>query len=361
MKENLTDLICCPACGNPLTITATTHHSGEIWEGSLICSQSHTFPIQNGMPHLYIDDERWQPKAVEAEGWITSHKNLGIYKVVEEPVDFQIPYFDGEPWSRVAKSFDVALAELRLTGQEVVLDLGAGRGWAAKEFAKLGCRVVALDILPDEIVGLGRAHAIMHHHNTYFERIIADGENLPLFADKFDLVFCSATLHHSSHLALLLTNVQKVLKRKGRLCAIQEPCVSVAESEAYILERDAQEELALGINETRPNLIKYVDGIEASGMEVSKIYSLPAFQMDDVTLQRWGKDMGAIFPPISVRHPANTLSYFRYYAGPRWETIKKGEYRKARKILAGFAGRNCITASVLCWAGGELFLLATKP
>jgi SAM-dependent methyltransferase len=360
MKESFTDLICCPACGKSLSVVAHSHQTNEIWEGELACPENHTYPIHKGMPNLFIDDEAWQPKAVEAEGWATYHQELGIYDVVADPVDFKIPYHDEEPWASVAKSFDIALAELKLTGAETVLDLGAGRGWAAKEFAKLGCRVVALDIVPDENVGLGRAHAIMHHHQTYFERLIADGENLPFFENSFDLVFCSAALHHSSHLALLLTNVQKVLKKGGRLCAIHEPCLSVAESEEKVLARDAQHEMALGINETRPDLLGYARALERAGLEITKVYPMPAFHMDDRTLTRWGKGMGAMFPPISIRNPKNTIRLLRHYAGPRWAALKNGKYGQVQALVGKNAGRTRTTATILCWLGGEMFLIATK-
>ncbi len=361
MKENLIDLICCPVCNQALSISEPIYFSDEIWEGKLTCRQNHLFPIHNGMPHLFIDDDRWRQKAKEAAGWVKIHKELGIYEPVENPVDFKIPFFDEEPWISVAKSFDVALTELRLTGNEVVLDLGAGRGWASKEFAKLGNQVVALDITSDEKVGLGRAHAIMGHHDVYFDCVIGDGEKLPFFADKFDLVFCSATLHHSSDLPLLLANIEKVLKKRGQLCAIFEPCISVGASEDFTLARDAQRELDLGINETRPNLFKYVNAAQNNGLRVCKAYPMPAFGMSDDQLRRWGKDVGALFPVISARRPLKTLSRLRHYFGPRWTAWRNGDFGKIQQMLQNFEGRRHVEASILCWIGDELFLIVAKP
>jgi hypothetical protein len=49
------------------------------------------------------------------------HQDLGIYEIGENSVDLHIPYYPQEPWIKVAKSFDIALQELALTGQETVL------------------------------------------------------------------------------------------------------------------------------------------------------------------------------------------------------------------------------------------------
>ena len=69
---------------------------------------------------------------------------------------------------------------LNLNGSERILDLGAGRSWAAKAFAKKGCYSVAIDIVPDDQIGLGRSKVIMNAANTYYERIIGDNENLQI-------------------------------------------------------------------------------------------------------------------------------------------------------------------------------------
>ena len=104
------------------------------------------------------------------------------------------------------------------------------------------CRAVALDIVPDANVGLGRGRALMEDADVYFERVIGDGERLPFNPESFDLVFSHASLHHSSNLPLLLQNVSRVLRPGGRLCAI-EPSISILESEEKVLARDATPEL----------------------------------------------------------------------------------------------------------------------
>lgn len=359
MKAELTELICCPACHNHLEITALEHRDEEIWQGHLDCPVCQSqYPICNGLPHLYVNDEKWAPKAIEAEGWVAYHKNLGIYDQGDDPVDFKIPYYPEEPWIKVGRSFDVAMQELNLSGTETVLDLGAGRGWAAKEFAKRGCRVVALDVVSDENVGLGRAKAIMDHHDVYFDRIIADGENLPFIAQKFDVVFCAAALHHSSNLPLLLQNIQKVLKANGQLCAINEPCIPVFENEQLILKRDAMPELELGINETRPDMLTYASALQKAHLHLIRTFPVQGYQMSEVNLRQWGQQLGTFMPHFQLRQPRTYLKQLSHFYGRRFFAWRNGRYAQAKRFLDQHPDK--LGLHILVWSGGELFLIAQK-
>ncbi|MCL4262176.1 MAG: methyltransferase domain-containing protein [Anaerolineae bacterium] len=358
MKEDLLELICCPACQHGLTAVSHERREPEIWTGELVCTGcTAVYPIQNGMPRLYVDDERWQPKAAEAEGWVTFHKDLGIYEVQTNAVDLQIPYYPEEPWRSVARSFDIALQELKLTGQETILDLGAGRGWAAKQFARRSCRVVALDVVSDENVGLGRARALMDDAGTYFDRLIGDGENLPFFPEQFDLVFCAAALHHCANLPLLLQNVARVLKPGGRLCAINEPCRSVVEGEQRTLKRHAAHELAVGIVETRPDWPTYEQAIAGAGLCVKALYPALAYAMDEGGLRIWSTLLGVTRPHWGQRPVRHQLVSWCRYGGRRLVALTRGVRMPATD---GPDEWQRMATAVLLWAGGEMFLLAEK-
>jgi uncharacterized protein YbaR (Trm112 family) len=187
MRSDLLNLICCPACLGSLTVERTEQNDRD---GTLRCWQCGAcYPLIRGVPHLFCDDDQWVAKAREADGWVQQHKLMGIYEQGPDAVDLKLPYYPEDPWINVARSFDIALYELQLTGNETVLDLGAGRGWAAKQFALRGCRAVALDITPDENIGLGRSWALMAQANTCFYPVIGDGERLPFFPEQLDIVF----------------------------------------------------------------------------------------------------------------------------------------------------------------------------
>ena len=360
MKDDLLELISCPACEEALAIDTVEMRDGEVWEGALSCTGcAASYDVHKGMPYLYSQDERWQPKEREAKGWITIHKDLGIYDPSEKNVDLQIPYYPEEPWIGVARSFDISLELLKLDGSETILDLGSGRGWAAKEFARRGCRVVAIDIVADDNVGLGRGKALMEHDDVYFERIIGDGENLPFQPGSFDIVFCAAVLHHSSHLDLLLKHIHKVLKPGGRLCAINEPCIAVYANEKKELTNSAAHELRVGINETRPNIIAYRRAVEQANLEIVEAFPAPSYRMTAEQQLEWARDLGAARPPLSLAQPKRLAARAAHYLLHRLRALASGSFIKAQRIMTAGNGTD-LEMAVLLWSGGELFLLAEK-
>jgi uncharacterized protein YbaR (Trm112 family) len=362
MRNTLFDLLACPACHSTfLELAVTQELQGEIWEGTITCSHcGRTYPIRSGMPHLYLNDASWRSKAKEAAGWVAIHQQQGIYEQVEEAVDLQIPYYPDGPWPQVARSFDLALSQLNLTGRETILDLGAGRGWAAKQFALRGCRVVALDVVADENVGLGRGHVLMTKAGTYFDRLIADGEKLPFRAGVFDLVFCAAALHHSSNLPLLLRNIGRVTRAGGRLCAINEPVISFLDNEKEVLARDSAGELALGINETRPNILGYLDALSGNGFTVTQAFPAVAYDDSEEKLHHWAQALGAIWPHEPLHRWWRLPQPVRYYLGNRLRATMRGMIGKTRPPAFVTDERSRSGYAILLWAGNELFLLATK-
>jgi SAM-dependent methyltransferase len=297
VRPQLLELACCPSCHGALSLASAELARGEVESGSLDCGGcGRRFPVADRLPHLYVDDESWSPNAREARGWVEIHKSLGIYEQTGVEIDLQLPYFPEEPWIGVARHFDAALEVAALTGRETVLDLGAGRGWAAKHFALRGCRVVAIDIVADDQVGLGRAWVLMEHSGARFEPVIGDFERLPFREGSFDLVFCAAVLHHSVDLPRLLRSVLRVLKAGGRLVAVNEPCLGAGENEQEVLERDAAQELSFGIKETRPNLGRYWAAFREAGFRNVELVPVDAYGLDDEELERWTRDVLGRFP-----------------------------------------------------------------
>jgi SAM-dependent methyltransferase len=271
MRATLLPLLRGPASGTPLEF------EGELqpWieEGILVSPQSgRHYAIKRGMAYLYVDDEIWQPKAREAVGWVKYHQDHNIYDQAGVDIDFQLPYFPHEPWTDIAQQFDIALAITQPQPGAWVLDIGAGRGWAAKHFAMRGCNAVAVDIVDDDQVGLGRSRALMQQAGVVYDTLIADSERLPFAASSFDLVFCAAALHHTTDLNCLVRNIGRVLKPGGRMIAINEPCVSEHADDAELRRTALAEELSYGINETRPRLKNYRCALHQAGLQEQTIF-----------------------------------------------------------------------------------------
>lgn len=360
MRLTLLDLLYCPRCqSGSLQLIQGNEEGSEIWSGELACEHCQaTFAICEGMPHLYVEDERWLPKAREAAGWVALHQELGHYEQYADAPDFQAPYIAEGPWPEVARSFDMALEQLALTGEEVVLDLGAGRGWAAKQFALHGCRVVALDVVADQNVGLGRGKALMDEAGTYFERVVGDAENLPLRPGSFDLVFACGSLHHFSDLPLLMANIARILKPGGRLCAINEPCVNILADEQQMLAEVAADELRHGINENRPDITDYFAALTGNSFEIELAMPKVAYGMDEAALLQWGRNLGAIRPAFSWRAIRPVLRQARTFLHRQRAAWRSGRLAKTRPpAFLGRRGRHFY--QILLWIDAELFLLAT--
>ncbi len=103
-----------------------------------------------------------------------------------------------------------------------VLDYGAGRCVTSAAFARVGCRVMAVDISPHPESGLGilRQHAMFAQWPV--QGVVGDGEHLMFPLDTFDIVYCRESLHHAYDLPLLARHLVRVLKPGGRFYATRE-------------------------------------------------------------------------------------------------------------------------------------------
>ncbi len=360
MRYELLEIVCCPACGSKFQAEEGSTRRGGIDEGSLICTGcGRQFPILKGIPQLYLDDESWLPKKVEAQGWVELHKKLEIYDPEENAVDLSVPYVSDGPWPPIAKAFDLALELLDISGGERLLDLGAGRGWAAKHFALRGCQAIAMDIVPDENIGLGRSYALMEQAQVVFDPLIGDGEKLPFPPDTFDIVFCCAVLHHATDLPLFLKNVSHVLKSGGVLCAINEPCLSIWQNEEQTLQDVAGDELSLGINESVPTFGRYLSALDSASLQVVQAFPSDCYQDEDTDWPRVAQAKGAMWAGFDYKSPIRSLKGSAGYLARRSIALARRSAPPAYHHVSHEDGR--AQAAILTWCGGELFLLARKP
>lgn len=95
-----------------------------------------------------------------------------------------------------------------------VLDLGAGRGMVTAELARRSSGYVyALDI--------SRSALYETPENTSVIRIVGNAHKLPFKNRSLELVFSQFTLLWTGELSSSLSEIRRVLKRGGKLCAIE--------------------------------------------------------------------------------------------------------------------------------------------
>ena len=77
--------------------------------------------------------------------------------------------------------------------------------------------------MTERFIGLETADLFLQRDGVFFERVIADMNDLPVRPRSFDLVFMTSTLHHSSNPSRTLSQVERALDDGGRAIVINEP------------------------------------------------------------------------------------------------------------------------------------------
>jgi SAM-dependent methyltransferase len=172
-----------------------------------------------------------------AEGW--GSRDAAYYRA--------LPYRDltgrfDDIWGIRARSYDVLVSRVLLPLEHrqkrlEVLDLGAGSGWLAHRLAQRGHRAVAVDLLEDDLDGLGALR--------YFARdvvpIVAEFDRLPLRSAGVDLAVFNAAFHYSTGYAGTLGEILRVLRHGGTLVILDSPMYTDPASGARMVrEREAR-------------------------------------------------------------------------------------------------------------------------
>jgi ubiquinone/menaquinone biosynthesis C-methylase UbiE len=108
---------------------------------------------------------------------------------------------------------------LEPTGQERVLDAGAGTGGFAFAAAPLVREVVAADIVP-EVLDTGREVAARDFSNVTF--VEADVAHLPFEDGSFDLAACVRTLHHVPRPELVVAELSRAVGIRGQVLVVDQ-------------------------------------------------------------------------------------------------------------------------------------------
>lgn len=321
-------------------VRAVGKQPDEIIEGDLECVTCATlYPIRKGIPNLLSQKLLEEYKKQEMQGWVSLWNKKGMYERPTLEHSFQLPYLGDGPWIEVARMFDLARRDMDLKGNEIILDMGAGQGWASRYFAAKGCRVVAVDIVDDEWYGLGRARAIMDKAGVYFEPLLADGEKLPFFPETFDIVFFCGALHHFRDFSKVLGQAHRVLKPWGRLIATGEPAISILTRERAV--QDQLEETHEGIVERRAKVWEYWWRFRQAGFR--------RIQMN--TFETYGGSSLQIRSRIVTTRHNLFQSVRRPYRWLAWLVLSSVLIFPSRR-----AQRLALLAN-----GGNLFIKAVKP
>ena len=238
------------------------------------------FAVEEGMPRM-LDDRLpgIAEKRRELEAWPEKARVEGWY-AEDDSTDLLLPAvpWDDPTWSANEHSFNLLLRDYVKPGQRV-LEVGAARCWGALHMVPRGVDYVATDILADPVIGLGRGEFYERHVGP-FERVQADGENLPFADGSFDLVYCVASLHHALDARKMLKEMARVTRRGGVVAALNEGTRAPGASE----DNPQQEsEKSYGINEHVHTMWAYVAAFLAAGVAITRLEQAEGY---DVIKQR---------------------------------------------------------------------------
>lgn len=148
-------------------------------------------------------------------------------------------------WSMRRRTFETFCSSLlpRIGDQLRIVDLGAGVGWMSHRLATLGHSPCAVDILDDELDGLGAAR----HYNPDWPRLRAEFDRLPLPDGDVDVALFNASLHYSVDYHLTLSEALRVLRPGGSIIVLDSPIYRCSEhGQQMAAERHADFELRFG-------------------------------------------------------------------------------------------------------------------
>jgi ubiquinone/menaquinone biosynthesis C-methylase UbiE len=130
-----------------------------------------------------------------------------------------------------------------------VLDIGAGNGWLSYRLAERGYHPTAVDLLDNDVDGLGAARHYLAHSPQRFPRFQADMDHLPFDSEQFDVVIFNASFHYASDYEKTLREALRCLRRQGIVVVADSPFYWREESGKQMLEeRQAMFERQFGVH-----------------------------------------------------------------------------------------------------------------
>jgi SAM-dependent methyltransferase len=104
-----------------------------------------------------------------------------------------------------------------------VLDLGAGNAWLSYRLSLRGHRPVAVDLLDNDLDGLGAARHFDSRLPRAFARFQAEMDRLPFAASQFDVAVFNASFHYSEDYERTLREALRCLRRPGHIFILDSP------------------------------------------------------------------------------------------------------------------------------------------
>ncbi len=318
MRAELAACMRCPRCKmdeGTLRLEVRQQRDSEVERGLLLCEHCDSeYQIRDGVAHLLLGGEPTvvgesrayrlsRPRLLRQWGAGTAAL-LSIARMEHTSESFRLSS---------AMNLQALWDALSPAPGDWVLELGAGSCVHLVDLAKRGCTCVAVDISTDLKLELGE-HLAAHERVT-LNRIVADMGNLPFRTGIADVVFSTASLHHSASLAATVEEVARVLAPDGRFGAANEPMHGPLSWWSLSTCNRAMEELP-GSHETSYTLMQWRSVLRGAGMEASFFWP-PYYDhileqgAGHTKFRTFGRVLGALWRVPAVRRVVQN-SLFRW-------------------------------------------------
>jgi ubiquinone/menaquinone biosynthesis C-methylase UbiE/uncharacterized protein YbaR (Trm112 family) len=252
-KEELLELLCCPACRGTLV-------AGQATEPLLVCTACGAeYPFHLEIPILL------PPHVHRRAGDGLSHKQRQIAFFDQESADdFGITRPRGAPplyaWLLHEKFRRSVMGLEEVLPGATALTVCGGSGVDAEFLARTGARVILSDISLGVIL---QARERARRFGLDFTLVVADAEALPFQDRSIDLVYVHDGLHHLERPALGLAEMARVARRA---ISVSEPAAALVTAAAVGL-RMAEAEEEAGNRVRRLTLDEVTAELSARGFE----------------------------------------------------------------------------------------------
>ena len=114
----------------------------------------------------------------------------------------------------IADSIDHCVVRLGPQPGERILDLSTGTGWTSRSVARLGARVIGVDIAADLI---DAARGVAKAEGLAIEYQVGDAESLPFADGEFDAVISTCGVMFASRPEMAAAELARVCRKGGRI------------------------------------------------------------------------------------------------------------------------------------------------
>ncbi|MEM4736744.1 MAG: methyltransferase domain-containing protein [Nitrososphaeria archaeon] len=129
------------------------------------------------------------------------------------------------------------LIKLHVPEAKKVLDIGAGNGISAINFALLGYEVSAVEPDPSDTVGAGAIKKLKeYYHLSNIQIYETFAEEMPFHNASFDVVYARQAMHHATDLNKFVNEAVRVLKPGGLLFTVRDHVIYDEKDKEWFLQ-----------------------------------------------------------------------------------------------------------------------------